>query len=151
MESLESCQAKDVTINVFRAHGYSAVTETLQEGGLTLAAEDEVTPLAFYDGFQALATQFHPEARYEGVASYGDAKSTVRQTNPLNGFFALCENYKTWMDWADSEGIAHSEAAAMRNAELQEILNRLEECRKQPGAPRINWENSVTFKRRLDE
>ena len=40
----ETCYAEDFSINIFRAHKYSAVTETVLAAGLTLAMEDGITP-----------------------------------------------------------------------------------------------------------
>ena len=142
---LETCEDHDSPIKVFRAHKYSAVTETVRANNLTLAMEDDVTPLAFYEGFQTLAIQFHPEARYKGVNRYGDAHSVARQTALLNGFFSLCENYKAWIDWAEREGRTRDEAMTLRETQLQKILERLEECRENPDAEPIIWNDSVTF------
>ena len=146
---LETCEAEGIPINLFRAHKYSAVTETVHTSGLTLAMEDGETPLAYYDGFRTIAVQFHPEARYEGVNRYGDAHSVARQTQLINGFFALCENYKAWTDWAIREGYTHEEAMALRDTKLQKILDRLEACRETSTAEPITWEDSVIFELKI--
>ncbi|GEM_PF-1587481 len=132
---LEHCEAPQLMVDVFRAHSYSAVTESLQEQGFELGVEDGETPLAFYQDFDTLGIQFHPEARYEGTSSsYGDRESRKRQTNLINGFFELCGSYQSWVDWGCKQGISRKDALKMREELLQDILERLAECEENPNA-----------------
>ncbi|HQU09326.1 MAG TPA: hypothetical protein PLV25_05130, partial [Opitutales bacterium] len=89
-ETLERCETPQVKMNVFRAHSYAAEPEHLGEG-VELAAIDGRTPLAFSDGFMALGTQFHPEARYASVSAYGDKYSQDRQKRMMDSFVEICK------------------------------------------------------------
>lgn len=147
---LETCDAQGVNLKeIYRAHSYAALSETLEPNGLTLAASDEETPLAFYEGFEALATQFHPERAYDNDNSFIgwllNTESTQRQTNLINGFVELCQGYRDWINWAQSKGYSQSKAVAMRKAELQIILDRLEECRINDNVQPMSWAGSVTL------
>ena len=145
---LETCDAETVNLEeIYRAHSYAALSETLESNGLTLAASDDETPLAFYEGFEALATQFHPEVAYDNsfIGWLLNTDSAQRQTNLIDGFVELCQGYRDWINWAQSEGYSQSEAIAMRKAELQIILDRLEECRDNESAQPMSWTGSVTL------
>jgi ankyrin repeat protein len=125
--TLDDCETPGIEMNVFRAHSYAAEAHHLGEG-IRLASMDGETPLAFYEGFMVLATQFHPESRYNGVSHYGDKDSNNRQTNLLNSFFELCKHHDTFIQSALAEEKTRAEGIAARDAFYQNILNRLDEC-----------------------
>jgi hypothetical protein len=141
---LERCEAIQVKIDAFRAHSYAAVKGKLGDG-LVLAGEAEgITPMAYYSGFENIATQFHPEARYQGVSAYGDSESQAYQTRLLNTFFELCMQHNTFLAWAEANSKSRDEALNLRDEANQRILERLRACREDAAHTATQaWEGPV--------
>jgi GMP synthase-like glutamine amidotransferase len=143
---LERCEAIQVKIDVFRAHGYAAVKAKM--GDLILASTAEgITPMAYYLGFENIATQFHPEARYQGVSAYGDSASQAYQTRLLNSFFELCMQHNTFVQWAKEKVKHREEALDLRDSMNRRILERLRACREDAAHTiKKDWVGEVDFK-----
>jgi gamma-glutamyl-gamma-aminobutyrate hydrolase PuuD len=130
---LESCALVKVKeMEIFRAHSYAAFARDLGEG-LEMASIDGETPLAFSKGFENIGIQFHPEARYEQVSSYGDQTSNMRQTLLLNGFFKIAQERKAAIEKAKSDGLSSAEGSEIHWKRYREIAARLKECKAQHG------------------
>jgi len=142
---LESCEAIQVKIDAFRAHSYAAVKGKM--GDVVLASTaGGITPMAYYRGFENIATQFHPEARYQGVSSYGDSDSQAYQTRLLNSFFELCIQHNTFVKWAEETGKDKEEALNLRDSMNRRILERLRACREDAAHTiKQDWVDEVDF------
>ena len=140
---LESCEAKDFQMNVFRAHSYAGVEGKLGEE-VELSIIDGQTPLAFSVGFEAIGTQFHPESRYRGVSHYAGSDVDSRQTNLLNFFFEICKAQHRFVEAAKERGETRDEGIAELRAYMGGILNRLKECKAgREVAGEMSWEDGV--------
>ncbi|HQU09544.1 MAG: hypothetical protein B7X06_03365 [Verrucomicrobia bacterium 21-51-4] len=145
ISALESCASTELVINVYRTHSFCAVLDRLGHN-LTLASKEDQTPLAFYDGFKAIAVQFHAESYYQGIKANADASSEARQTQLVHTFFALCRQHQRYITWAKTNHEDRSEALTRRDSMNQKILDRLKACRENAlHAAQESWSDWVDF------